>query len=141
MSQQPVVYPYLARFPGLGAAGLAPLLPVTLEVDGRQANLHGLLDSGAMLNVLPQSAGVHLGFDWHKEQTPITVGGTLAGLPAKLVFVQVMALPFHPISMPFAWLDSDRAPLLFGQVTFFEEFDVCFFRKRRQFQIAIAQGP
>jgi hypothetical protein len=43
--------------------------------------------------------------------------------------------------MGFAWANIDTVPLLLGQMTFFHEFDVYFFRRRGLFQIELAQGP
>ena len=90
---------------------------------------------------MPFTAGVALAFDWSSEPQSVTLGGALQGIPAKLIFLSLAAHPFPPIRMPFAWLATDAAPLLLGQATFFDEFDVCFFRRRGLFQIDLAQGP
>ncbi len=135
MSQLPATFPFLARFPTLGRAGMAPLLPVVLAANGIQVNLHGLPDTGAMTNVLPYSAGAHLGFDWAAQTLVVPVGGILASLEARLVMVAVTVPSFEPVVMPFAWLENDGAPLLLGEQTFFDEFDVCFFRSRLVFEV------
>jgi hypothetical protein len=141
VSQAPVTFPFVARFPALGPAGLAPLLPVLLEANSQAVSLHGLLDTGAASNILPYSAGVALGFDWRAQRARVPVGGLLSGVEGRLVLVSLTVLPFAPISMPFTWVDADTVPLLLGQMTFFHEFDVCFFRRRGLFQIDLAQGP
>jgi hypothetical protein len=33
MSQQPALFPYLVRQPGLGPAGMAPMLPILLSAN------------------------------------------------------------------------------------------------------------
>ena len=37
--------------------------------------------------------------------------------------------------LAFAWTRSDEVPLLLGQVNFFMEFDVCFYRSRYAFDL------
>jgi hypothetical protein len=36
----------------------------------------------------------------------------------------------------FAWTQATTVPLILGQVNFFMEFDVCFYRSRLQFAIS-----
>ncbi|QEH31948.1 hypothetical protein OJF2_04150 [Aquisphaera giovannonii] len=42
---------------------------------------------------------------------------------------------FPPTRLVFAWTRSDTVPVLLGQVNFFMEFDVCFFRSRSEFEL------
>jgi hypothetical protein len=139
MSQNPVTFPYLSRFPALGAFGMAPLLSIEFEANGLQTRLHAIPDSGAMMNVLPHTVGVYLGFDWAQQTAPVTIGGALSSVEARLVDISVTVPGFAPIRMPFAWLVADAAPLLLGQVTFFDEFDVCFLRSRLVFEVRLRQ--
>jgi hypothetical protein len=37
---------------------------------------------------------------------------------------------FAPARLAFAWTRNEAVPLLLGQVNFFLEFDVCFFRSQ-----------
>ena len=37
--------------------------------------------------------------------------------------------------MAFAWAQSDAVGIILGQVNFFLEFDVCFFRSRASFEV------
>ncbi|MGL4551359.1 MAG: hypothetical protein ACRC33_09230 [Gemmataceae bacterium] len=98
-------------------------------------SLHGLLDTGAATNILPNTAGLYLGFDWDRQQPLKPIGGVLRGVEVRLVHLAVTVQPFGPIVMPFAWLKNDSAPVLLGQMTFFDEFDVCFFRSRQTFEL------
>ena len=47
---------------------------------------------------------------------------------------------FPPVSLVFAWTQVVSVPLILGQLSFFLEFDVCFFRKRAVFEIARKGG-
>ena len=141
MSQQPALFPYLVRQPGIGAAGMAPMLPIHLSANGGDARTHGLVDCAAAANVLPSSVGLRLGFDWRRQTVSMPLTGAFATVPARLVFLDLTVPGFAPIRMGFAWSQSDAVPLLLGRMTFFHEFDVCFFQRRGVFQIDLAQGP
>lgn len=94
-----------------------------------------LIDSGATINVLPRTIGLQLGAVWDQQQFRIPLGGVLAGREAKAVFVDVEIGTLPSVQLAFAWVDSDDVPVLFGQVNFFQEFDVCLFRSRGWFEI------
>jgi hypothetical protein len=141
MSQAPATFPYLPRYPGQGRSGYAPLLPVTLAANGRQASLHGLLDTGAAANVLPHSVGLHLGFDWQLQSLRLSMSGILSSVEARLVIVSVTVPSFAPIDMGFAWLATDAVPLLFGHMTFFAEFDVRFSYSALTFEVSLPNRP
>jgi hypothetical protein len=49
-------FPYVVRERGLGVAGLAPMLPLTLAAT-RSVAVSGLLDTGATASVLPYARG------------------------------------------------------------------------------------
>jgi hypothetical protein len=83
---------------------------------------------------------VQLGFDWARQTITLPLTGALATVPARLVVLDLMVPGFTPAQMGFAWANSDAVPLVLGQMTFFHEFDVCFFRRRGLFQIELAQG-
>jgi hypothetical protein len=63
------------------------------------------------------------------------VTGSLARLPARGVIVsgQVASLPL--VELAFAWTQSTAVPMILGQVNFFMEFDVCFFRLQAAFEV------
>ena len=75
-------FPFVARDPTLGAASLAPMLPLTL-VTSATVVTSGLLDTGAAVNVLPYEIGMKLGLNWDGQTTPIRLTGNLASVEAR----------------------------------------------------------
>lgn len=128
-------FPYLASDPLLGEASLRPDLPLRLEFQGCVARVSGLLDTGAAVNVMPYRIGVELGAVWDEQRVPLQLTGNLARYDARALLVSATVGEFPPARLVFAWTRSDEAPLLLGQVNFFMEFDVCFHRSRRYFEI------
>jgi len=132
----PARFPYLAVASGRGDASLMPMLPLELRFkDGGPVQAHGLLDSGATVNVLPYGLGVRLGAVWEAQSTRVTLAGNLAAQEARALLVQACVAEFAAVPLVFAWTRVENVPLLLGEVNFFEEFDVCFHRARRQFEI------
>jgi hypothetical protein len=134
MSPTAVQFPYVPRDPSLGQASLAPLLPLTLI--GRQTvATSGLVDSGAAVNVLPYALGVQLGLDWTQQTPSVELSGNLASVEARVAVLSAIVGSFPPVRLAFAWARTDNVSVLLGQVNFFLEFDVCFFRSRDLFEI------
>jgi hypothetical protein len=132
-------FPYLSRDPALGNASLAPMLPLTLS--GRQSvATSGLVDSGAAVNVLPYALGVQLGFDWEQQTRVVELSGNLAAVEGRVVVVSATVGAFAPVRLAFAWARTDAVSVMLGQVNFFLEFDVCFFRSRAVFEVRPKQG-
>jgi hypothetical protein len=52
-------YPFVVRDPSLGAASLAPFLPIIL-FGTKSISVSGLLDTSATVNVLPYAVGEQL---------------------------------------------------------------------------------
>ncbi len=48
---------------------------------------------------------------------------------------------FPPAQLAFAWADNDNVPLLLGQMNFFLEFDICFYRSRSVIEVAPKSTP
>ncbi len=127
-------YPFIERDQSLGIASLAPFLPLTLI--GRESTMiSGLLDTGATVNVLPYAVGEQLGAVWEKPTTPMTLSGNLAACDARALILSAVVGPFAPVRLAFAWAKTDAVPVLLGQVNFFMEFDVCFYRSRSYFEV------
>lgn len=42
---------------------------------------------------------------------------------------------FPAVRLAFAWAQTDDVSVILGQVNFFLEFDVCFFRSRALFEV------
>jgi hypothetical protein len=128
-------YPYLAIDPAAGAASLSPYLPVELMLGPQRVSVQGLLDSGAAVNVLPYDVGLRLGAVWEQQTTPVRLTGNLAASEARVLVVSTAVGSFPPVKLAFAWTQSGSVPVVLGQINFFLEFDVCFFRSRSLFEI------
>jgi hypothetical protein len=134
MSTPPRQFPYVARDPSLGNASLAPMLPLTL-IGSKNIATTGLVDSGAAINVLPYALGVQLGFDWAQETRSVELSGNLASVEARVVVLSAVVGSFPPVRLAFAWAQTDAVSVILGQVNFFLEFDVCFFRSQAVFEV------
>ena len=69
------------------------------------------------------------------QQTDIRLSGNLANYPAKGILLEAEVSNFVPVRLAFAWTQAENIPLILGQVNFFLEFDVCFFRSQNVFEI------
>lgn len=127
-------YPFARRASGEAVEGLLPMLPLTLSA-AKRVEVSGLLDTGATINVLPFSTGVELGFEWDRQTTTLRLGGNLAAAEARAVAVSAVVGDLPAVRLGFAWTRSDQVPVILGQMNFFLEFDVCFFRSLQHFEI------
>ena len=136
---EPVVFPFIQANPEYHNSSLIPLVPLTLSHQGNRLSVQGMLDTGAAINVLPYSLGIEIGLHWEEQQHPITLIGNLAQVPARAVVLRATIAHFPPVDLAFAWTQTDQVRLLLGQMNFFQEFNVCFFRSQSVFEIAPAQ--
>jgi len=97
-----------------------------------------LLDTGASVSALPYGLGRQLGAVWEEQAVSVRLTGNLAGFEARALVVTATVGSFDPVSLAFAWTRAERIPLLLGQINFFQEFDVCFFRHRGVFEVRLA---
>ncbi len=134
MSVPPQQFPYVPRDPSLGTASLAPMLPL-IVIGSQQVTTAGLVDSEAAINVLPYAVGLQLGFDWTQETRSVELSGNLASVEARVVVLSAVVESFAPVRLAFAWAQTDAVSVILGQVNFFLEFDVCFFRSRGLFEV------
>lgn len=132
---EPQRFPYVELDPSLGAASALPFAPITLEREENVANVSALVDSGAALGVLPYDVGVQLGAVWEQQTIPVKVAGNLADSDARAIIVTATIGRFTPVRLAFAWTRNNQVPVILGQVNFFMEFDVCFFRSQSAFEI------
>lgn len=88
-----------------------------------------------MVNVLPYQIGVRLGAVWKEQTTVLNLTGNLSRYEARALLVSTVVGSFEPVQLVFAWTRATRVPLLLGQVNFFMEFDVCFYRSQLSFEI------
>ena len=113
-----------------------PLVPLGLRFKaGEVVRAHGLIDSGATVNVLPFGLGIRLGAVWETQTTAVKLTGNLTNLDARALIAESTIGEFAPVRLVFAWTRSENVPLLLGQVNFFEEFNVAFRRAQRVFEI------
>lgn len=127
-------FSYVPRDPSLANASLAPMLPLTLSGSQNVATT-GLVDSGAAINVLPYSLGVQLGFVWDQQTRSLELSGNLASVEARVVVLTAVVGSFPPVRLAFGWARTDEVSVILGQVNFFLEFDICFFRNRSVFEV------
>jgi len=128
-------YPFLPIDSALGEAGLQPRVPLTLTYQDQSVAVTGLLDTGAMVNVLPHPVGVDLGAVWEQQTTALRLTGNLAQFDARALLVSATVGAFAPVRLVFAWTQAPNVPVLLGQVNFFMEFDVCFYRSQLAFEL------
>lgn len=96
-------YPFIAVDSTLGEAGLCPYLPITLTYGDRSATALGLLDTGAMVNVLLYQIGVELGAIWEQQTTILQLTGNLAQFEARVLLVSASIGRFEIVRLVFAW--------------------------------------
>ncbi len=131
----PQRFPFVAAGSHLGEAGFLPQLPITLAYQDHSVSASGLLDTGATVNVMPYQIGLELGVIWEEGASSLRLSGNLAHHEARPVIVAAAVGRFSPVRLAFAWTQADDVPLILGQVNFFMEFDVCFYRSQRYFEI------
>ncbi len=117
-----------------------PFAPILLSSGTQSIPVSALVDTGAAMSVLPYSAGRSLGLVWEQQLLEITLTGNLNRTPARITIVDAVIASFAPVRLVFAWSQSDETPVILGQINFFAEFDVCFFRAQSAFEITPKQG-
>jgi hypothetical protein len=133
-------FPYIQIDPKAGAASLSPYLPIELLLGENRVPAMGLVDSGAAINVLPYDVGRRLGATWEHQTTPVQLTGNLAASEARVLVVSAIIGRLPPARLALAWTRADSVPVILGQINFFLEFDVCFFRSRLQFEVKPKAG-
>jgi hypothetical protein len=133
-------FPYVQVDPSLGAASALPYMPITLIHGQQEIGASALVDSGAALNVLPFNLGVQLGAEWEQQTVPVALSGNLAASEARALLLTAQVADFDPVRLAFAWSRSNNVPVILGQVNFFMELDVCFFRAQSLFEIRRARS-
>ena len=112
----------------VSGARMLPLLPITLIRGQHRLDATGLLDSGAVVSVLPYSIGVQLGLEWEEQHIYFQLSGNLEKIPAIAVLLSVQLGEFAPVRIAFAWSKSDSVRLLLGQTNFFSIVSRKFYR-------------
>lgn len=129
----PAVFPYIPLHPAHPVP--RPVLPFRAERNGIIADLQGVVDSGAMVSVLPYDVGARFGVAWSSLAYSTTIGGVAGSVPAKLLPLDTTVAPFPPIPLVYAWAQSNTVPLVLGHVDFFGSFEVCFFADKGIFHV------
>lgn len=127
-------------FAGVALNNQLAYLPIVLKYGNQSQLVMGLLDTGSTVNVLPFGVGQQLGLIWAEQTTSLELTGALARVPARGIIVSGQVGSFAPVDLVFAWTLTDEAPLLLGQINFFMEFDVCFFRSEGVFEVSPRDG-
>ncbi|MBW4480068.1 MAG: hypothetical protein KME54_25345 [Tolypothrix brevis GSE-NOS-MK-07-07A] len=131
----PARYSFISTDSSLGEASFKPFLPLTLNYREKSQEVIGLLDTGAMVNVLPYQIGVELGAVWEEQTTMLELSGNLAQFEARVLILSVIVSQFTSARLVFAWTKATQIPLILGQANFFMEFDVCFYRSQKMFDV------
>ncbi len=132
-------FAFIAADSKLVEASFQPYLPITLTYRGQSRTVYGLLDTGATVNVLPYQVGIDLGAVWEQASVPVQLTGNLAQCEARALIVSGLIGRFAPVRLVFTWSRATNVPILLGQVNFFMEFDVCFYRSQLAFEIRTKQ--
>lgn len=128
-------FPFIEARDALGSIDSVPQLPLTLYYRNSAVEVSGLLDTGASVNVLPYSIGIQLGAVWEELTTSVQLAGNLAPVEARGLVISAQVSDFAPVRLVFAWSLKDDVPLLLGRMNFFLEFDVCFYRAQKAFEL------
>jgi len=118
-------------------------LPLTLILGGQSVEVVGLLDTGAAVSVLPYQVGLALGAIWEEQTTVVSLVGSLGQFEARALTVMASHPKITPndgVRLVFAWTQLESAPIIFGQMNFFLEFDVCFYRSQSLFDVRLKDG-
>ncbi|WP_414545650.1 hypothetical protein [Nostoc sp. CCY0012] len=129
-------FPFVNADKTLGEAGFRPQMPITLANQQCSITTSALLDTGATVNVLPYQIGIDLGYVWERQTATLNLTGNLAEYEARVVVIEAIVAQFEPVQLVFAWTKAVQVPLILGQVNFFMEFDVCFYRSQLYFVVS-----
>lgn len=129
-------FPYLTAGQSQNELESLPRLSLTLRYGQRQITEAGLVDSGATVNVLPYRLGIRLGAEWDDPKATLRLAGNLGNFPAMPLVVIAEVGDFASVKLAFVWNRAEKVSLILGQMNFFMEFDVCFFRSKSAFEVS-----
>ena len=129
-------FPFLSPYASEGQSVFMPFAPVRISNNEISVNALALLDTGAMVNVLPYQLGLQLGCIWENQKVALKLGGNLASSEARAILLDIAIEGLPTKQLAFAWSRSESAPLLLGQTNFFMAFDVFFSRSALFFDIS-----
>ncbi len=99
-------FPFTERTDSLGRASVMPYLPLTLTNGSFSVEVMALLESG-----------------------------NLADSEARGLVLSAIIAEFSPVLLAFAWTQAQDVPVILGQMNFFAEFNVCFYRHELAFEV------
>ncbi|MCC7446034.1 MAG: retroviral-like aspartic protease [Anaerolineae bacterium] len=121
-----------------------PRLPLRIHYGKRTVEVVGLIDTGSTVNVLPYPVGIALSAVWDEQESLGALVGSLSQAEAR----SLMVFASHPqltadkaVRFIFAWTQAQDVPVILGQVNFFQEFDVCFYRSQNVFEVNLRTNP
>jgi hypothetical protein len=132
---EPIRLNYTAIENASGELIFRPLLPVALAAPNRRIDTLALLDTGADVSVLPYRLGIQLGLNWQDYPAHVQLSGNLANYDTRTVLLVGTVNPFPPVSLLFIWTRGEFSMPILGNLTFFTQFNVCFFGAERAFEI------
>ena len=112
-----------------------PFLPLKLSRENETAEVLGLVDSGATINVLPYQVGLKLGAVWENQMRLSQLAGNLGNYESRGLILTAQIADFELVKLAFAWTKAENVPVILGQTNFFSLFDVCFFRQDNEFEM------
>ena len=112
-----------------------PFLPLKLSRGNETAEVLGLVDSGATINVLPYQLGLNFGAIWENQMRLSQLAGNLGNYESRGLILTAQIADFEPVKLAFAWTKAENIPVILGQTNFFSLFDVCFLRQDNEFEI------
>jgi hypothetical protein len=116
-----------------------PYLPLQLLYREQCIHVHGMLDTGATVNVLPYHLGEQLGFQWQNCTGALELAGNLRNVEARAVLVDALIGDFAKTRLAFAWAQTSDVPVILGHINFFREFEVCFHSAQFYFELCPQQ--
>ena len=119
---------------------LMPWLSLTLQLNQHAVQVVGLLDTGSAVSILPYQVGLELGAAWDEQTIQVPLAGSLGHIEARALVVFAFhpeINPDDPVRLVFAWIQTNNVPLILGQMNFFMEFDVCFYRSQDTFDVRL----
>jgi hypothetical protein len=128
-------YPFIERQNDSGESSILPWVPLVLTAGDRSVEVMALLDTGASVSVLPYEVGLQLGAIWENQTLVIPLSGNLAQSEARGLVLSGSIGQFSPVLLAFAWTERPNTPVILGQMNFFAEFNVCFYRHELAFEI------
>jgi gag-polyprotein putative aspartyl protease len=132
---------HIARFPyEQTPVGIPmPYIPIQLEAASRAVRVKALVDTGAMVNVIPKAVGEALNLKWDDGE-PVQLGGNLGKASARTFTLNCTVTGLEATPLEVNWSMLEDVPVILGQIDFFAQFDVCFSYAENEISIRTRKG-